>query len=96
MKLYALAALSLSLCTRAPSPAPVPTSTVEIPIEDAGPIAEPTCLDAYNHQLDLDCPAPEDAHLGWVEFECVPKFTAEQVKCIMRQTVCAAARGCYP
>ena len=90
MKLYALAALSFSLCTRAPYPAPVPVPTA---IEDAG---APSCLDAYNHQLDLDCPAPEDAHLGWVEFECVPKFTAEQVKCIMAQTVCAAARGCYP
>lgn len=93
MKLLCLLALTASLCTqRAPSETP--------PVPDAGVAldasTEPSCLDAYNHQLDLDCPPPEDAHLGWVEFECLPKFSTENIRCVVRQTVCAAARGCYP
>ena len=86
--------------TAAPSPVPVSTDTTPVPtatVPDPTPAAgspsvvTASCLDAFNKMVLLHCPPEEDAHDGWLIFEC-PKLSQRQVTSIVASSTCVETR----
>ncbi len=105
MRLVLLAGLLATFCNPAqgPTPAPGPTGTAPPvptvtvpeppPLADAGSGAPDgaLCERAYSHMWDLHCPPREDAHGGWLLFDC-PLLTTARVNTIATAKTCDQTR----